>query len=83
MPSEASVRRLVGTFGDPITCKAYLDAGPEDAKELNLMFWDELCESNQYPNLHRHLSVILVVSKKQGSGEACLEAIQLTGKDHL
>jgi len=32
--------KINGIFGDPITCRAYLDAGPEDAKELNLMFWD-------------------------------------------
>jgi hypothetical protein len=80
MPSEASVRGLVGTSDEPITCRSYLDASPEDAKELNLMFRDYLCEGNQGTNLHGHLSVILHAVSEKVLGQVYLESTQLTEK---
>jgi len=37
----------------------HLDAGPEDTKYLDLMFWDGLGEGDQEAILQGHLSVIL------------------------
>jgi len=37
----------------------HLDAGPEDTKDLDLVFWDGLSEGNQKAILQSHLSVIL------------------------
>ena|ERR1700761_5797294 len=39
--------------------KSHLNASPNDTTQLNLMFGDDLRESNQDTNLQCHLSVIL------------------------
>ena len=59
----------VGNFGDKTGYNSYLDASPEDPKELHLMFGNELRESNQDSNLDRHLSVILHAVSEKVSGE--------------
>ena len=56
------------TWVDVITCKPYLDASPEDAEYLNLVFGDQLRESNQDPDLQCHLSVILHAVSGNGQG---------------
>jgi hypothetical protein len=56
MPLGVSAKGRPKSLMDP--SEPYLDASPEDAKELYLMFWDELCESNEDPDLQCHLSMI-------------------------
>jgi len=80
MPSEASGRRLVGTFSDRTSYKSCLDASSEDPKDLYLMFGDQLSESNQDSNLHGHLSMILHGVSKKASVPAYPETLQRTGK---
>ena len=68
MPLEASRRRLCWKL-KRTKFNSYLDTSPEDTEELHLMFGNQLRESNQDSNLHRHLSAILHSVSKKASGE--------------